>query len=173
MSRVRRFAVWLLDAVLLYAPEHCQQWASAMLRELDFIEGDWAALWWALGSVAAIFRHCGRELVRTGFRRKEETGMKETGKNVGWVFLGVVMAALLVVCAAGLFHLTAYFFPPLMQGVPWPAWLVVFLLPEVLFVVGAVRFWRKRKPMAVGILLAAVIFATHFVMHIVSHFNRG
>jgi hypothetical protein len=28
-----------------------------MLRELDFIEGDWSALFWALGSAAAVVRH--------------------------------------------------------------------------------------------------------------------
>jgi len=170
-SAVRRLATRLLGLVLCCAPRHCETWAGAMLRELDFIEGDWAALFWALGSVAAIFRHCGRELLRTGFRRQEEAGMKETGKNVAWVFLGVVLAALLVVCAMGLFHLAAHFYPPMFQSVPWPTWVVVFLVPEILFVVGTVRLWRKRRPMAVGILLAAVVFATHFVMHIVSHFR--
>lgn len=171
MSRVRGFAKWLLELVLRCAPSHCREWASAMLRELDFIEGDWAALFWALGSVAAIFRHCGRELVRVGFRRQEEAGMKETAKNVGWVFAGVLASVLLIVCAMGLFHLAEYFFPPMKQSIPWPTWLVVFLLPETLFVIGTVRFWRKRRPMAVGVLLAAAIFATHFVMHIVSHFR--
>jgi hypothetical protein len=142
-----------------------------MLRELDFIECDWAALFWALGSVAAIFRHCGRELVRVGFRGQEEAGMKETVKNVGWVFAGVLASVLLIVCAMGLFHLAEYFFPPMKQSIPWPTWLVVFFLPETLFVIGTVWFWRKRRPMAVGVLLAAAIFATHFVMHIVSHFR--
>ena len=28
-----------------------------MLREMDFIEGDWAALFWALGSATALFKH--------------------------------------------------------------------------------------------------------------------
>lgn len=27
-----------------------------MLREMDFVEGDWAALFWALGSSTALFR---------------------------------------------------------------------------------------------------------------------
>lgn len=27
-----------------------------MLREMDFVEGDWAALFWALGSATALFR---------------------------------------------------------------------------------------------------------------------
>jgi hypothetical protein len=31
--------------------------------------------------------------------------------------------------------------------------------------------WRRRKPMAVGILLSAMLLATHFVMHIMSHWN--
>ncbi len=28
-----------------------------MLREMDFVEGDWAALFWALGSATALFKH--------------------------------------------------------------------------------------------------------------------
>jgi hypothetical protein len=28
-----------------------------MLREMDFIEGDWAALFWALGGAKTLFRH--------------------------------------------------------------------------------------------------------------------
>ena len=167
MSRVRGLARWLLELVLRCVPRSCEQWASAMLRELDFIEGDWAALWWALGSVAAIFRHCGRELAQAGFMRKEEAEMKD----VAWVFAGVLASLLLIVSAMGLFHLAEYFFPAMHQSIPWPTWLVVFFLPETLFVLGVVRFWRKKRPMAVGVLLAAVIFATHFVMHIVSHFN--
>lgn len=167
MSRVRGFAIWLLDAVLRFAPEHCREWATAMMCELHFIESDWAALWWALGSVAAIFRHCGRELAQAGFTRRKEAEMKD----VAWVFAGVLASVLLIVCAMGLFQLAEYFFPAMHQSIPWPTWLVVFFLPETLFVIGTVRFWRKRRPMAVGVLLAAVIFATHFVMHVVSHFR--
>jgi hypothetical protein len=164
---IRGFAAWLLALVLRCSPEHCREWASGMLRELDFIDDDRAALWWALGSMRAMFSHCGHELVLAGFGRREEARMK----NVAWVFVGVLTAALLVVCAMGLFHLAAYFYPAMMQSVPWPTWLVVFFLPETLFVVGTVRLWRKRRPMALGVLLAALIFATHFLMHIVSHWN--
>jgi hypothetical protein len=28
-----------------------------MLREMDLVEGDWAALFWALGSATALFKH--------------------------------------------------------------------------------------------------------------------
>ena len=56
MSAVRRCAIWLLRTALSYAPEESRDWAEAMLRELDFIESDWAAFFWALGCTGAISR---------------------------------------------------------------------------------------------------------------------
>ena len=60
MGTPRTLAGKLLRAVVLLAPAESRDWANAMLRELDFIEGEWAALFWALGSATAIFRHAGR-----------------------------------------------------------------------------------------------------------------
>ena len=59
----RRFATGLLRAVARFAPAASRLWAEAMLRELQFVAGDWEALWWALGSATAILRHSGRELL--------------------------------------------------------------------------------------------------------------
>lgn len=168
---MRELATRLVSTVLRFTPEHCREWTNAMLRELDFIEGDWAALFWALGSVAAIFRRCGSELVLMGFR--QEAGMKEVAKSIGWLLLGIVLASALAVGVFGLFHLAANFYPPLLHAgsLPWPTWLLVFFLPETLLILGIVRFWRKRRPMALGILLAAAMLGTHFVMHIMRHWN--
>jgi hypothetical protein len=57
MGAPRKLATGLLRAVLRLVPEESRQWATAMLHELDFVDGDWAALFWALGSVTAILRH--------------------------------------------------------------------------------------------------------------------
>jgi hypothetical protein len=57
MSTVRRFASKVLRVVIRHASDESRDWANAMLRELDFIESDWAALLWALGSTTAISRH--------------------------------------------------------------------------------------------------------------------
>jgi len=57
----RRLASWWLGVVAKHTPDESRRWAEAMLRELDFIESDWAALWWATGSTGAIVRGCGRE----------------------------------------------------------------------------------------------------------------
>jgi hypothetical protein len=98
--------------------------------------------------------------------------MKEMMRDVGGVLAGVVLAIAITLCSYGLFQLGMHFFPAMgMNGLPFMAWLVVFALPEVIFVICTVRLWRKRKPVAVGILLMAVIFGTHFAMHIASHWR--
>jgi hypothetical protein len=75
-----------------------------MLRELDFIEGEWPALFWALSGAAAILRHAASAW-RKWLKRKtgEETGMNDTGKKLLGVGLGILSALALVGCAlAGL-----------------------------------------------------------------------
>ena len=175
MAAARRLASRLLRVVVRYAPRACQDWANAMLRELDFIESDWAASFWAMGSTAAIFRYsiCG---LKAWFRKysghEEALTMKDLGKQIAGLLLGVAMAIALTFCAFGLLQVSLHFFPVLeFGGVPWAAWVTVFAIPETIFIVGAVKLWQKKRPMALGILLSAIIFATHFVMHLVSHWN--
>jgi hypothetical protein len=47
----------------------------------------------------------------------------------------------------------------------------VIVLPEIIFVVAIVALWRKRRPMAVGILLLAVTLGTHFIVHVANHYH--
>jgi hypothetical protein len=175
MSAARRLASRLLRAVIRHASAECRDWANAMLRELDFIESDWAALFWAMGSTTAILRYSSCDLM-TWFKKysgyEEELTMKDLGKKIAGLLLGVAMAIALTFCAFGLLQLSLHFFPVLeFGGVPWAAWVTVFAIPETIFIVGAVKLWQKKRPMALGILLSAIIFATHFVMHLVSHWN--
>jgi len=60
MGTARNLAAKLLRAALLLAPEASRDWAEAMLHELDSIDGDWPALFWALGCPTAILRQCWR-----------------------------------------------------------------------------------------------------------------
>jgi hypothetical protein len=54
---IRRLASVILAASVRWASPEVREWGKAMLREMDFVEGDWAALFWALGSATALFRH--------------------------------------------------------------------------------------------------------------------
>lgn len=168
MSAPRRWALVTLRVVLWHAPEGSREWAAAMLRELDYIESDWAALWWALGSVAAIYRHACRNW-RTHFGRQECT-MNQFGKKAGWLFAGIGAALALGLAAAIAFHLTIDIFPSLRpQGPPWLPWVVLISIPQILFIVG---LWRKRRPMAMGVLVMAVAMTTHFAIYFARHWNH-
>jgi hypothetical protein len=53
---IRRLASAILAAAVRWASPAVREWGNAMLREMDLVEGDWAALFWALGSATALFR---------------------------------------------------------------------------------------------------------------------
>jgi len=106
MSPTRRLALRLLRVVVRNASSDSRDWADAMLRELDFIESDWAALFWALGSTTAIFRHSVPRELRTWFGRhsNQEEGviLKHIRKNAAGTASGVVIAVGVLVSAFGL-----------------------------------------------------------------------
>lgn len=57
MKIVRLGAVSILRTVIRLTSHSTQNWAKAMLAELDSIGNDWAAFLWALGSVRILFVH--------------------------------------------------------------------------------------------------------------------
>jgi hypothetical protein len=56
MFTLRRLAIKTIEMVTQLSSPVSRQWAQAMRRELDFIESDWAAFLWALGSTKILFR---------------------------------------------------------------------------------------------------------------------
>ncbi len=165
----RKIATGLLRAVLRYSSAESQEWASAMLRELDFIESDWAALFWALGSTTAIFRHSGARLwvwlgKQFGFK---EDRMNDFQRRAVGVISGVGIAIAATICLLVVIHLSGN-----PERIPWIVWTVIATLLEIGFAIAAIALWRKRRPMAVGILLSAVLLGTHFVMYLSSHGSR-
>jgi hypothetical protein len=177
MGAPRRLAAALLRAVLRLAPAVSREWAGAILRELDFVPGEWSALWWALGSVAAVVLHAGRNWRRwfdqfesKGAKAKGEGRMNSTGKKAIGVVSGVVSALMLVGCAFALLRITDMLFPGLgIAQTEWTHWLSVIVIPECVFLGAAILLWRKRGPIAAGILLVAFAIGLHVVVHIAHH----
>ena len=94
--------------------------------------------------------------------------MKSIGAKAAGIASGVLIALGVVVCAFGLLWIWFHFFPvPGMGPVPW--WVAVIIIPEAIFVVAVASLWRKRKPVAVGILLLAITLMTHFIFHLANH----
>ena len=57
MSLARRAAFGILRGVVRLAPAGSRRWGTAMLSELGHVDGDLAALRWALGGGTAVCRH--------------------------------------------------------------------------------------------------------------------
>jgi hypothetical protein len=56
-----------------------------------------------------------------------------------------------------------------LKQVQWAELLAVIGVPETLFIVAAVALWRKRRSMAVGIVMSAVTLVAHVVVHLTTH----
>jgi hypothetical protein len=174
MSRPRRLASRLLREVVRHSSSDSRDWANAMLRELDFIESDWAALLWALGSTSAIFKHSVPRGLRAWFdkRSNQEEGpiLKHIRRNAAGTLSGVMIAVGVLVGTFGLLRLLFVLFPePDLKKVQWAELLAVIVVPETIFIVSALALWRKRRSMAVGIVMSAVTLVAHVVFHVTTH----
>jgi hypothetical protein len=174
-GRVRWLARWLLDAVARVAPEKSRGWAEAMLAELEYVEDDWEALRWALGSVTAIARHSGWDLVFGLIRKglgKEEQKVDAMGKKAGMLAVGVLCALALMAAAFGVLYVMAVSFPGLkLEHSAWAHVVFVIVMPLTICVTGAMLLWRSRRPVALGILLSVAVACTHLAVHFAMHFH--
>jgi hypothetical protein len=167
MSATRRLASRALTMMIRHSSSESQLWGNAMLRELDFIAGDWAALFWAFGSTAALCRHSvTSRLRRVGDWRFNETfQIKRIAKKTSGIVSGVVIAgAVLTLCVVillGLIRLASW----QQANGRLADRLLVVVIPETIYVVSVITLWRRRKLVAVGILLAGVILITHAAIH--------
>jgi hypothetical protein len=57
MSRTRRAALEISSGVTWRASPGCKEWAEGLEREVEFVEGDWRALGWAIGSLRVLLRN--------------------------------------------------------------------------------------------------------------------
>jgi len=105
-THLHRAATLLLEAAIRITPVDTRDWGQAMLGELIYIEGPWAALVWALGGAGVLAKHAlvslfipGRSgLAATpngGLFAKEVSMRKATLITTG----GCILAALLLFAA--------------------------------------------------------------------------
>jgi hypothetical protein len=171
MSMTRRLASRMLTIIIRHSSSESQLWGNAMLRELDFIEGDWAALFWAFGSTAALCRHSVTSQLRTlGDRHFNETfQIKRIAKKTTGIVSGIVVAgSVLALCVGILIGLIRFASWQQANGRLADRLLIV-VIPETLYAIGIITLWRRRKSVALGILLAGVILITHAMIHFATH----
>lgn len=146
-----------------------------MLRELDFIESDWASLWWALGGTTAILQHSialgARAWVTKHLDQWGELTLRTVGKKAAGLASGVaVSAGVLAFSTVGLARLSSIVFPAAQfERMPWAQSLSIIVIPETSFVIAILMLWRKRRDMARGIVLGAVALVFHLIMYVTAH----
>lgn len=171
MTVLRRLAAKVLRSAVQRSSADSQCWGDAMLAELDFIEGDWAALRWSLGSTTALLRHSVPHQLRTILEKRfgpsERMLLKNLGMKTIGILSGMAMACgVLIICVLGLFYLMPMLFPEWqLERTPLVELLTVIVIPEAIFIAVAIVLWRKKRPVATGLLLAALTFITHVVIH--------
>lgn len=126
MPVARRLATGFLDAAVRYSSPDSKEWSNAMLRELDFVEGNWTAFCWALGSVTALCRHSVplqvREWLERHYGSTREIVVENIRKTVIAVLSGIVVAGgMLAICVGGLLYLMSVLLPERSGGGSLPA----------------------------------------------------
>ncbi len=174
MTLARKFASGLLRTAIRYSSGESRCWGEAMLRELDFVESDRAALFWAAGSFTALFRHSAQRQLSATLERVlgPAQGPRPASRKAVEGMLGVAFAgALLAVLVCGLWrHRVLALFP---QAQWERATVAVIAGLEIAYLRGAIALWRHRRPLAMGILLAGLALTVHVAIHTQSSCHDG
>jgi hypothetical protein len=152
MMSPRTLAESLLSALRRRASSETESWATAMLRELDYIDGDWSALWWALGGAAALWRADASSIKRMG------------ATTVGVVSGAMIAAAMMAIFLAMLVSLPRMSWPQLAHSSVLERALVLVGLEAVCLIVAA-ALRRRRRSFATGALVAGTTLFLHFVTY--------
>ncbi len=87
------------------------------------------------------------------------------------ILSGAAIAILLGTIAIAFVTLAFRFFPAFAEQATWFPWIALIVIPVIAFVCIGAALWQKRRPMAVGILLSALVLSTHFAIHVATHGN--
>jgi hypothetical protein len=140
-----------------------------MLRETDFVENDWSALRWALGSMAALCRTSVSVELRALDRECRELSVKRIAQGTLPLLSGVAAALIFLSICVAIFSalLRASWFEPAQQRLVDR--LLIVAVPETVYLAGVLVLWRRRKTIAVGILGSGVLLIVHAIIHFASH----
>jgi hypothetical protein len=163
MSAIRKLAARLVDTIVRHSSPEAQSWGSAMAREMDFVEDDWSAALWALGSTTALCRYSLAQQLDRAAWSLQGAAKKTPAMLSGMVAAGVVVAGCGLLLSS-ILH-ASWFNPALGKLVDR---LLIVVVPEALYLAGSIALWKQRKPVAVGILAGGAILIAHAFVHFVT-----
>jgi hypothetical protein len=148
---LRRITSRLLTLAAACAPTKFAEWARAMPGELDYVEDDWSAFFWALGSIGVLLRFSTIQLLLIP-KWRDKSMIRQTGQVLlGAVVAGMVSMAGSLVCMALLKVVGLQ-----LSDVRMSQRLIFIFLLEITYVVIATAQWRRRRFVSVGVSLAGL-----------------
>lgn len=162
-QRILRFAVRL-------APPRSRSWGEGMLREMEYVDDDWAAVLWALGSTTAVCRHSLIEYLRDWRARSARQGLPRPRRAhlIASVLSGVAVAVMVLMISMltlRTLQRTSWFEPSQPRLVRL---LFAVVIPDALCLVGAVALWRPQRRLVSGILSAGAALGAHSIIYFVA-----
>jgi hypothetical protein len=112
-THLRQAATVLLESAIRISPPDARDWGQAMRGELNYVEGPWAAVMWALGGASVLAKRALASLFIPG--RRGQTIPPDAG-----LFAKDVSVRKAVLVAGGACILAALLFfaaPPFRQGI--------------------------------------------------------
>jgi hypothetical protein len=111
-THLRHAATVLLESAIRIAPPDTREWGQAMCGELSYVEGNWAAVMWALGGATVMAKHALISLLIPGRRGQVIT------PDGGLFTKNVSLRKAVLVTAAGFILAALLFFaaPPFRQA---------------------------------------------------------
>jgi hypothetical protein len=168
MSAIRRAATRILTFAVSHSAGRNRSWGAAMLREMDFVDNDWTALRWALGSTTAI---CGQSLIQrlSDCRDSDTRSSQGIKRSMVSVLCGIAAAAAIlaasVTALATLTHGAG--FEPSQRRLFGQ--LFVVAIPFAIYLLGALALRRARWRVSSGIFAAGSTLIAHTVIYIATY----
>jgi hypothetical protein len=170
MSPIRGVAGCVLRFVVRLAPPRTRSWGDAMIGEMDHIDDDWAALFWALGGTLALCRCSLVEHLRNlrNLLAGEVLAQREGAHLVKSILSGVgVAGVVLIISMVTLTTLQrAYWVEP--SQARFARLLFAVVVPDGLCLLAALALWRRQSRVTSGILAAGAALGAHSIIFFVA-----
>jgi hypothetical protein len=112
-THLRQAATVLLESAIRIAPPEARDWGQAMRCELNYVEGPWAAVTWALGGASVLAKRALASLLTPGRRGQGIPAHGELFVKQGSMRKAALVAGGACILAALLFFAA----PPFRQGI--------------------------------------------------------
>jgi len=134
MTFIRRVAITISSVVVRYASPGCKEWAEGLAREIEFVEGDWSALGWALGSARVLLDYREAPIGSLADLSAAAQRLADSKRKGNWTW--IILFGEVLIYGDRFFHATSW---------PEHAGCGLAMLSLLFLGTGVLIEWRRRR----------------------------